>query len=166
MDKEIWKDIKGYENLYQISNLGRVKSLPKYHKKNESIMKYTLRSGYRTLVLRKNSKRKSKQIHRLVAEAFIPNPDNKYIVNHKDYNRQNNNVENLEWCTQKENVNWSKCNMIGGNRILKSENDYGISKKHGKYEVTIKRKYYGRYNTKEEAEKIRDKALLELGIVL
>ena len=166
IENEIWKDIKGYKGLYQVSNLGNVKYLPKYHTKQEGIMKYTLRSGYRCVNLRKNGTRTSKQIHRLVAEAFIPNPECKKIVNHKDFDRQNNKVDNLEWCSQKENVRLSSCNMKGKVKIFNGKENYGISKKHGKYEVTIKRKYYGRYSDKEEAKKERDKILLELGIEL
>lgn len=106
--KEIWRDIEGYEGLYQVSNIGRVKSLMfrnnKYSISREKIMACTIRSGYYVLVLRKNKERKSEQVHRLVAKAFIPNPNNLLIVNHKDFNRRNNNVQNLEWCTQKQNV--------------------------------------------------------------
>lgn len=105
--KEIWKDIKGYEGLYQVSNLGRVKSIPrKYTKKEERILKATIDHGYMTIWLFKKGKGKGKRIHRLVAENFINKTnDERNIVNHKDGNKANNKVDNLEWCTQKENVN-------------------------------------------------------------
>lgn len=100
MKKEIWKDIKGYEGLYQVSNIGRIKSF----KRNESIMQPNDNGkGYLQVGLTKNGKRSYFKIHRLVAEVFIPNPDNKPEVNHIDGNKKNNTVENLEWCTTKEN---------------------------------------------------------------
>lgn len=104
---EVWKDIKGYEGLYQISNFGRVKSLPRMMKnrKCEEIIKTpsVLPKGYLKVSLCRNGKTKYCFIHRLVAEAFIPNPDNLPCVNHKDCNTSNNNVHNLEWVTYKEN---------------------------------------------------------------
>lgn len=163
MEEEIWKDIKGYEGLYQVSNLGKVKYLPKYHTKKEGIMKYTLRSGYRNLILRKNGTRKSKQIHRLVAETFIDNPYNKPFVNHKDYNRQNNNVDNLEWVTQKENVRWSICNMKKRkNKIYSKTGEKYIYYKGNKFRVYIDKKDYKLCNTLDEAIKLRDKILNEI----
>ena len=101
---EEWKDIKGYEGLYQISNLGRVKSLPRNGTiKEEKILKYSLdKYGYPQIVLN-NKKHKCFRVHRLVAEAFLLNPKNKSTVNHKDGNKTNNNVKNLEWNTIKEN---------------------------------------------------------------
>lgn len=97
--KEIFKDIKGYEGLYQVSNYGNVKSL-----KNNIIKKPSkLPKGYLQMRLSKNGKCKYISIHRLVAQAFIPNPQFKPCVNHKDCNPQNNCVDNLEWCTYKEN---------------------------------------------------------------
>jgi hypothetical protein len=115
---EEWRDIKGFEGRYQVSNFGRVKSLSRVTQLNgrvrtepEKIMSYTLRSGYPTLILRKEGKRYSRQIHRLVAEAFIPNPDNLPIVNHKDFTRTNNCVDNLKWCSVEHNVRWSIENM-------------------------------------------------------
>ena len=99
--KEIWRDIVGYEGLYQVSNTGKVRN------KKRKILKPQLFScGYLYVALYKNRKMKYFRIHRLVAQAFIPNPNNYPIVNHRDENRQNNLVENLEWCDQKYNVSY------------------------------------------------------------
>lgn len=94
--REIWKDIEGYEDKYMVSNYGNVKS-------NNKVL--TKQNGYNyfRVTLSNNGKRKHFQIHRLVAKAFIPNPKNLPEVNHKDGNKQNNMVENLEWCTRSEN---------------------------------------------------------------
>ena len=108
---EEWKDIKGYEGKYQISNKGRVKSLNYKRTGKEKILKLSSDiNGYKKITLCKNSKQKTYLIHKLVAEAFLPNPDNLPVVNHKDENKLNNNVENLEWCTQAYNVNYSHNN--------------------------------------------------------
>lgn len=95
---EEWKNVKGYEGLYKISNLGRVKN--KYNK----ILNGHVTKGYVRIALSKNRKVKTTSIHRLVAEHFIDNSTNKPYVNHIDGDKQNNNVNNLEWCTQLENV--------------------------------------------------------------
>lgn len=101
---EIWKDIEGYEGLYQVSNLGRVKSL-KFNK--EKILKLLLDSkGYYKVNLYKNNKIKTYLMHRLIASAFISNPNNLPQVNHKDEDKTNNKVENLEWCTVDYNINY------------------------------------------------------------
>ena len=94
--KEIWKDIKDYEGHYQVSNWGRIKSI-KFGK--EIILKQNIRRGYYYVCLSKNGIAKNYFIHRLVAEAFLDNPNNYPCVNHKDENKLNNNVENLEWCS-------------------------------------------------------------------
>ena len=100
---EEWRDIKGYEGLYQVSNLGRVKS---FKGVSERILKIGVdRYGYISINLFKNNKRKLCKVHRLVAEAFIPNQDNKPQVNHIDEVKTNNMVSNLEWVTAKENSN-------------------------------------------------------------
>lgn len=109
--EEIWKDIKGYEGDYQISNLGRVKSRKEQfgNVPKEIILKPVLTVwGYTRVGLRKNKKAKNYFIHRLVAEAFVPNPYNKIYVNHIDSNKLNNAATNLEWVTAKENSNASK----------------------------------------------------------
>lgn len=104
---EVWKDIPEYEGLYQVSNLGRVKSLPK-HYHQEMILKNKLtKDGYHETTLYKNNKSKCIRTHRLVAIAFIPNPNNKPQINHIDGNKLNNNVNNLEWCTNRENIDHS-----------------------------------------------------------
>ena len=104
MKKEYWKTVVGYEGHYQVSNFGRVKSI-KFGK--EIILKPRKdRYGYLQLNLWKNNKLKRCRIHRLVAEAFIPNPNNYTCVNHKDENKLNNSVSNLEWCTYKYNSNY------------------------------------------------------------
>lgn len=117
--KEVWKDIVGYEGYYQISNYGKVKSCERYVNKSnggkkyvgERIMKlFHCPGGYPEVLLTKNSKAKPKLIHRLVAEAFIDNPNNYPEVNHKDEDKDNNCVENLEWCTSKYNANYGTRN--------------------------------------------------------
>ena len=100
--EEIWRDIDGYEGLYQVSNKGRVKSL-KYGK--ERILRPGWKTGgYLFVILCKNGNQSKQRIHRLVAQAFIPNPNNKPQVNHLDENKKNNCVDNLEWATAKENT--------------------------------------------------------------
>ena len=108
---EIWRDIVGYEGLYQVSNLGNVKSL-NYNKtgKERNLKPGTDGSGYRFVNLCKNGKIRLFKIHRLVAQAFLENPDHKSDVNHKDENKTNNCVDNLEWMTSKENANFGTRN--------------------------------------------------------
>lgn len=112
---EVWKSVKGFEGLYAISNYGRVKSLKRICRANTcglgTIEKKILSpgissSGYCIVVLSKNGARKSCSIHRLVAEAFIENPENKKEVNHKDECKTNNMFTNLEWCDRAYNVNY------------------------------------------------------------
>ena len=102
---EIWKWIKGYENLYQISNYGRVKSFPRNGtgKEIKILRPQITKFGYLKISLHKDNKSKFFQIHRLVAETFIQNIKNKPQVNHKDGNKFNNYVDNLEWSTIAEN---------------------------------------------------------------
>ena len=96
---EIWKDIEGYEGLYQVSNTGKVKVVS-----TGIIKKYSvLPKGYFRVGLTKNKKIKYFYPHRLVAEAFLENKENKPCINHRDCNPQNNEVSNLEWCSYKEN---------------------------------------------------------------
>ena len=99
--KEIWKDIVGYEGVYQVSNFGRVKRV-----KTDRILKeFKNTDGYLLVHLYKNKVSSNQRIHRLVAQAFIPNTENKPQVNHIDENKTNNVVSNLEWVTSKENIN-------------------------------------------------------------
>lgn len=105
--KEIWKPIKGYETLYKVSNLGNVKSIYYNRKGIEYLVAQDLRRGYLRVALIKNGIRKYYSVHRLVAEAFIPNPNNLPCINHKDENKQNNKMDNLEWCTHSYNKMYS-----------------------------------------------------------
>lgn len=101
LNNEIWKDIPEYEGLYQVSNLGRVKN-----NKGLILKPRLYKDGYFDIKLSKNGKNKTKRINRLVALAFIPNHNNYPMVNHKDEDRLNNRVNNLEWCTNKYNINY------------------------------------------------------------
>lgn len=126
---EIFVKIKGFDD-YEISNKGRVKSLERnlnvtsklgnsfYRHYEEKIMKTrTDVDGYQLVNLRKDKKCYTLKVHRLVAEAFIPNPNNYQIINHKDYNRSNNSVENLEWCTYQYNNTYGD---VGYKKALKT----------------------------------------------
>lgn len=107
MEEEIWKDIKGYEGLYQVSNKGNVKSLNYKRSGKDKILKLVKqKNNYIKIQLYKDRISKQFFVHRLVAETFIDNPDNLLCVNHKDENPSNNFVENLEFCTHKYNSNY------------------------------------------------------------
>jgi hypothetical protein len=105
LENEIWKDIEGYEGVYKVSNLGRVKSLMRVKYVREKILKPVINNnGYLRIFICGKPKNRNCAIHRLVAKAFIPNPENKPQVNHKDGDKSNNKIENLEWCNGSENV--------------------------------------------------------------
>lgn len=107
MENEEWKDIPNYDGLYKVSNLGNIKSFnTKTNHKEPINLKQTMdrKNGYLTVSLCKDKVQKIYRVHRLVAEAFIPNPNNYPIINHKDGRKQNNNVNNLEWCTYQQNI--------------------------------------------------------------
>lgn len=109
---EQWKDIKGFEGLYQVSNEGRVKSLGNDKSRKEKILKGRNNGkGYLVVCLWKDGKRVWKLIHRLVAETFLPNPNNYKEVNHKDECKTNNSVDNLEWCDRSYNINYGTRNQ-------------------------------------------------------
>ena len=103
--EEIWKAIVGYEGLYEVSNFGRIRSLN--YRRTGEVQELELRpntKGYLIIDLSKNGKVETFKVHRLVANAFIPNPHNLDTVNHIDHNRQNNNVSNLEWLSREDNT--------------------------------------------------------------
>lgn len=103
---EEWRDIKGFEGLYQVSNLGRVKNLNYRKSKKERVFAFNKNTdGYLQVILTKEGIKKGFRVHRLVAEAFIPNPNNYLEVNHIDENKENNNVLNLEWVNHIQNSN-------------------------------------------------------------
>ena len=115
---EIWKDIKNFEGLYQVSNLGRVKCLEhkcpgRYKGKYRTVKEHMMTcvenktNGYLYVSLSNLDRGRTFTVHRLVANAFIPNPENKPVLNHKDENKHNNCVDNLEWCNAKYNINYS-----------------------------------------------------------
>ncbi len=123
LKSEIWKDVVGYEGLYKVSNLGRVKSLDRVVTckdgkrqlyKGKFIKFDKNRGNYVYANLCKNGIRKNKSIHQLVAQAFIPNPNNLPEVNHIDEDKSNNRVDNLEWCDRKYNINYGTRNKRAG----------------------------------------------------
>lgn len=156
----VWKDINGYEGLYQVSNFGEVKSLAhlvrssrgnSYRMSPSRILKKGLigrERNYYSVVLCKNGKTQTFLVHRLIAEAFIPNPNNLPQVNHIDENTKNNSISNLEWVTSKENDNHGTRNL----RI--SNKQKGISKGVG-----VNNPNYGKHPSEETREKMRLSAL-------
>ena len=101
---EIWKDVVGYEGLYQVSSLGRVKSLPRFGTVGGIMCGFVRPDGYRHITLHKNNNAKSYLVHRIVATSFIENHNNLPEVNHINGNKLDNCVENLEWCSRKDNL--------------------------------------------------------------
>ena len=148
---EEWRPIEGYEGLYEVSNTGRVRSLDKYDSMNRFLRGRILRLftdglGYLRAQLYSNSKRKSFLVHRLVAQAFIPNPDNLPQVNHRDENPSNDNVDNLEWCDGKYNVNY-------GTRIDRIRD---IRLKNGTY-TGLSKEEYRKKRYQEKKDKINER---------
>ncbi|MCI2000276.1 MAG: NUMOD4 motif-containing HNH endonuclease [Clostridia bacterium] len=148
---EQWKDIKDFEGIYQVSNLGRIKSLERIvidKKGNKKICRETIKTihdngkGYMNVNLWKDNKSYMRYVHRLVAQAFIPNLEDKSTVNHKDFNRSNNCVDNLEWATYKEQEKHKYANGHGGDkglaaqkareRMLSNQNPSKLNPKYGK----------------------------------
>lgn len=124
---EIWKSIFGYEGFYEVSNLGNIKSLNYHNTKQEKILKPKRdKDGYLLIILSKNNKQRTFKIHRLVAEAFIPNTENKPQVDHKNKERDDNRVENLQWLTASEN---NKKGFLQG-RVNSEFNKQRVSQTH------------------------------------
>ena len=130
MDKEIWKDIVGYEGLYQVSNTGKVKSLKRKVYAGRGRMRWqyerilsenkTNGNGYKIVTLNKEGKGQNKYIHRLVAETFLENKNNYKYINHKDENKSNNSIDNLEFCTAQYNSTYNNLHIRNG---LKNRNN-------------------------------------------
>lgn len=134
--KEQWKPIKGYEGLYEISNKGRIKSLPKKVKRGNGYMTTTTqirtthldKNGYERITLsNKFGNKRNELVHRLVAIVFIPNPNNLSDVNHINEVKHHNFVENLEWCTHKHNCNHGTSSNRIGKKLSKSVYQYDIN---------------------------------------
>ena len=149
--KEIWKDIKGYEGIYQVSNLGRIKSLKRKvsHKRlgafnvpERILVSVDKGLGYMIVGLFKDNKQKMMRVHRLVAQAFIPNPKNYNLINHKDENPSNNHVDNLEWCDYKYNNNYGN-----HNKRLSESQSIPVA------QYTVKGEFVAKYSGASEAAK-------------
>ena len=157
---EEWRDVPGYGGRYQVSNIGRVRSVPyeNYqasshagvmmikHISGKMLSASDNGNGYKLVFLMKGGrKRQIRYVHRLVAEAFVENPHNYKEVNHKDFNKSNNHAYNLEWVTRKENVNWSRENMKRPrkNAKLPPTGIKYIQVRDGKFRVIIRIKRLG-----------------------
>ena len=163
MIEEIWRPIPGYEGLYEVSNLGRVRSVDRYVKsKGES---YWLRkgkmlsptkdkNGYLKVNLSCNGKHNIIRVHRLVTEAFLPNPDNLPEVNHKDEDKTNNRVENLEWCNRKYNVNFGTARIRSKDTHIKNGYWTGLSKEEYRKKYNQDRKEYRKKWYQENKDRI------------
>lgn len=158
---EKWKDVVGYEGHYQISNFGRLRSVNRIvvnvngisRKLNGSSKNTFISDGYVLVTLSMNNSNKSYCVHRLVATAFIPNLSNLNEVNHKDRNKKNNLVSNLEWCTSRENTHHARVRMNSVSKYVGVSYDKQDSQKPWISRITINRKvkFLGRFKTEELA---------------
>lgn len=165
---EEWKDIKGYEGLYRISNFGNVESVErevnqgKYGKTRivGGVLLNPTDNGHGYLIvgLRNGQRRKNHYVHRLVAEHFIANESGLPCVNHKDYDTSNNSADNLEWCTQKQNIRHSAHRMRKPHKQWKqpSSGEKYIYKKYGGYRLGIRGKIDKMFPTLEDAIRARE----------
>ena len=168
---EEWKDVVGFEGLYQVSSEGRVRSvstmytrtvygheLTQSHGSKRILNACDNGNGYLYVTLNKQRKKHNKYVHRLVAEAFLDGCDCGKQVNHKDHDRKNNNVSNLEWVTQQDNIQYSVPLMRHPHDDKRTNKNFGkgIRIKNGKYEVYICQKYLGRHLTLSDAQIARD----------
>lgn len=167
IDGEVWLPVVGYEGFYSVSNLGRVRSDSRIKSgslgtfvSQEFIVSARLDKGYVRLVLQKNGSIKSYNVHRLVAIAFISNPDNLPQVNHKDLNKSNNNLSNLEWVTRGENIRHGIRDKKTGSKYLGVYKD----KRYKSWQVVLNGKYIGSFQTEEDAVFAAKKELQESGI--
>lgn len=138
MKREVWKDVKGFEEAYQVSNLGRIKRKRRIDSNNrtqkERIMQPSIYSnGYMNVDLRMNNKKRRVSVHRLVAETFIDNPLNLPQVNHKDENKTNNCAANLEWCTAQYNIRYNKGVERRRETAIKKSNEVSKYSLDGKF---------------------------------
>lgn len=138
MIEEVWKDIVGYEGLYQVSNLGNVKN-----KKGKKIKPRKNKNGYYQVCLSKNNKNKNHYIHKLVALSFITNDKKMQCVNHKNENKLDNNVNNLEWCTYSYNNNYGKMKNLCSKKVLQyDKNGMFIKEWNSMHEIERKLKIF------------------------
>lgn len=159
---EVWKEIEMYNRKYEVSNLGRVRTVYQELKRSDGV-KYIIKpkllkqrlnkDGYPTVTLGFHSKRTRVKVHRLVAIAFIPNPLNKKEVNHIDFDRTNNKVENLEWTTHKENIRHSIENNSEVVRLSRTGSKNGRSKLTEKDIIEIRNLYDNGMTRMEIAKK-------------
>ena len=121
---EEWRVVPGYEGLYEVSNIGNVRNV----RRNKLLRLQKTNNGYIRVVLSKNGIKTGFQVHRLIAQAFLPNPDNLPQINHKDEDKTNNNVTNLEWCDAKYNNNYGTRKDKARETLIKSGYCTGLSK--------------------------------------
>lgn len=168
IENEIWLPVSDFEGLYEISNIGRVRSVNKqvfngfayYERKGHVLAPHLRPNGYYSAMLYKDGKYKCFAVHRLVALAFLPNPENKPFIDHIDGNPQNNKLENLRWCTQKENManSTSRERMLAARKFGPEHHCYGKhwpEERKKKMSRTIREKGFTPEQLAERAERAR-----------
>ena len=158
LPKRVWKDIPGYEGVYQVSNTGQVRSLGNNKSRKTKILKQaTNKHGYKLVQLYKNGKGKLYTVHKLVAQAFLENPNNLSEINHKDENKQNNCSWNLEYCTHEYNMNYGTIKE----RMSEAHKGKPKTEEHKKKQSEAmkgkKHWNYGKHHTEETISKRRQR---------